>query len=211
MFDQTITDFRDLDFSYNDNSIWFDYAALSYSAPEKVAYEYRLRPIDSEWIPTDLRSARYAGLPAGDYTFEVRGRNNDGNWSEHPAKLAFTIRPPVYSTWWFRLILLAGFLAVAFVCNYYRVNKQVELERMRVRIASDLRRCRGVAHRDCPTDRLLASVVHPRQYPHALAEYWETSRRIVTHGRHRLVDRARNDTVGDLTDRMQDYARNILT
>ncbi len=213
VFDQTITDFRDLDFSFRDNSLWFDYIALSFSAPEKVAYEYRLRPIDTEWIPTDLRSARYAGLPNGDYIFEVRARNNDGNWSVQPATLAFTIRPPFYSTWWFRLILLAGFFgAVAFVYNYYKVNKQVELERMRVRIASDLHDDVGASLTEIAlqTDFLQAYPI-PDNIKSPLQQIGETSRRIVTTMDDIVwsID-ARNDTVGDLTDRMQDYARNTL-
>jgi len=214
VFDQTITDFRDLDFGFRDNSLWFDYTALSYSAPEKITYEYRLRPIDTEWIPTDLRSARYAGLPAGDYIFEVRARNNDGNWSEQPARLAFTIRPPFYSTWWFRLILVAAFLgAVAFVYNYYKVNKQVDLERMRVRIASDLHDDVGASLTEIAlqTDFLQAYSL-PDNIKAPLKQIGETSRRIVTTMDDIVwsID-ARNDTVGDLTDRMQDYARNTLT
>lgn len=214
VFDQTITDFRDFYLSYNDNSLWFDYTALSFSAPENITYEYRLRPIDTEWIPTDLRSARYAGLAAGDYIFEVRARNNDGSWSEQPAKLVFTITPPYYAAWWFRLILLATFMgSVAFVYNYYKVNKQVDLERIRVRIASDLHDDVGASLTEIAlqTDFLQASPI-PDTIKAPLKQIGETSRRIVTTMDDIVwsID-ARNDTVGDLTDRMQDYAKNTLT
>jgi ligand-binding sensor domain-containing protein/signal transduction histidine kinase len=214
IFDQTIMDPMNLELSFRDNSLWFDYTALSYSAPDKVIFEYRLLPIDKEWIVTDFRSVRYAGLSAGDYIFEVRARSNDGNWSEQPARLRFTIQPPFYSSWWFRSILLFGFIGLmAFLYNYYRVNKQVDLERMRVRIASDLHDDVGASLTEIAlqTDFLQAYPI-PESIKAPLQQIGETSRKIVTTMDDIVwsID-ARNDTVGDLTDRMQDYARTMLT
>ena len=214
VFDQVVTDLDDVSLGFRDNSLWFDYTALSYSAPEKLTYEYRLHPIDSEWLPTDQKSVRYAGLPSGDYIFEVRARSNDGQWSEQPAVLDFTIRPPFYSTWWFRLILIVSFIGlIAFLYNYYRVNKQVDLERMRVRIASDLHDDVGASLTEIAlqTDFLQAYPI-PDSLKYPLQQIGETSRRIVTTMDDIVwsID-ARNDTVGDLTDRMQDYARNLLS
>lgn len=214
IFDQTITDPMNLDLSFRDNSLWFDYTALSYSAPDKIIFEYRLLPIDKEWILTDMRSVRYAGLSAGDYVFEVRARSNDGNWSEQPARLRFTIQPPFYASWWFRSILFVGFMALmTFLYNYYRVNKQVDLERMRVRIASDLHDDVGASLTEIAlqTDFLQAYPI-PETIKAPLQQIGETSRKIVTTMDDIVwsID-ARNDTIGDLTDRMQDYARTVLT
>jgi ligand-binding sensor domain-containing protein/signal transduction histidine kinase len=213
IFDQTITDPMNLDLSFRDNSLWFDYTALSYSAPDKIIFEYRLLPIDTEWILTDLRSVRYAGLAAGDYVFEVRARSNDGNWSEQPARLRFTIQPPFYASWWFRSLLVVGFLSLmAFLYTYYRVNKQVDLERMRVRIASDLHDDVGASLTEIAlqTDFLQAYPI-PDSIKAPLQHIGETSRKIVTTMDDIVwsID-ARNDTIGDLTDRMQDYARTVL-
>lgn len=84
----------------------FDYAALSFSAPGKVRFRYKLDGFDHAWIDAGTqRSAWYTNLPPGHYTFEVMATNNDGLWSAQPASLAFQLRPWFYQTIWFYLLL----------------------------------------------------------------------------------------------------------
>jgi signal transduction histidine kinase/ligand-binding sensor domain-containing protein len=91
-----------------------DYAALSFAAPGKVRFRYKLDGFDHAWIAAgSQRSAYYTNLPPGRYTFLVTACNNDGVWSASPASFAFRLRPYFYQTLWFYLLLIlaAGLLA----------------------------------------------------------------------------------------------------
>jgi ligand-binding sensor domain-containing protein len=213
VFDRSITDFSQLKLSSKDNSLWFDFTGINLTAPSKMLYEYRLIPVDEQWITTEERSIRYASLSPGDYQFEVRARNNDGIWSEEPAVVAFRIPPPFYLTWWFALFLVSVMVGiVVFIYRFYSVNKQVELERMRVRIASDLHDDVGASLTEIAlqTDFLQSSAI-PETIKGSLKQIGETSRRVVTTMDDIVwsID-ARNDKVGDLIDRMRDYATRVL-
>lgn len=81
------------------NNITIDFVALSYQSPQKNKYSYKLEGWDEKWIETENgTSAYYSNLPAGDYTFMVRGSNNDGLWSAHTTALRFEVAPPFYLT-----------------------------------------------------------------------------------------------------------------
>lgn len=84
-----------------------DFHALTFVAPEKTRYRYRLVNYDDHWndISGD-RTITYANIPAGKYTFEVLAANNDGIWTESPARATITIPPLFYEQVWFYLALL---------------------------------------------------------------------------------------------------------
>jgi ligand-binding sensor domain-containing protein len=87
------------------------YTALSYIAPEKVLFKYRLQGIDDGWVDAGQRRfAHYASLPPGSYRFQVIACNNDGIWNEAGAAYAFRLLPHFYQTRWFPVLLL-GLLA----------------------------------------------------------------------------------------------------
>jgi signal transduction histidine kinase len=92
----------------------FQYAGLSFMAPAKVQYRYRLQGFDREWIEAgDHRAAFYTNLQPGRYVFHVAARNNDGVWSESDATMSLRVRPFFWQTLWFYalLVLLLGGLA----------------------------------------------------------------------------------------------------
>ena len=95
----------------------FDYAGLSFVAPQKVRYRYMLQGFDRGWTEAGVRrAAYYTNIPPGRYTFRVQAANNDGVWSTTGAELNFELRPHFYQTLWFYLLLLAaGTGAVVFV------------------------------------------------------------------------------------------------
>ncbi len=67
----------------------FDYAGLSFVAPQKVRYRYMLEGFDHDWTDAGARrTAYYTNIPPGHYTFRVQAANNDGVWNMQGASLA---------------------------------------------------------------------------------------------------------------------------
>jgi signal transduction histidine kinase/ligand-binding sensor domain-containing protein len=86
----------------------FDYAGLSFVAPQKVRYRFILEGFDHEWTEAGVRrAAYYTNIPPGRYTFHVQAANNDGLWNTTGAALSFELRPHFYQTIWFYLMLAA--------------------------------------------------------------------------------------------------------
>lgn len=93
----------------------FDYAGLSFVAPQKVEYRYQLVGFDPGWVDAGTRrTAYYTNLPHGRYTFRVMARNNDGVWSRQAATVALTVEPHMYQTVWFRLLLALALIGLAY-------------------------------------------------------------------------------------------------
>ncbi len=87
----------------------FDYAGLSFIAPQKVRYRYMLQGFDHDWTEAgSRRSAYYTNILPGRYTFRVQAENNDGVWNAAGAALGFELRPHFYQTLWFYALLLAA-------------------------------------------------------------------------------------------------------
>ena len=85
---------------FENNSISFEYLALSFRNTEQNQYRYKMEGYDEDWIDAGTRRfASYTNLPIGSYTFRVLGSNNDGIWNEEGASYKLTILPPWYRTY----------------------------------------------------------------------------------------------------------------
>lgn len=127
-----------------------EYTGLSLASPRNVAFKYRLRGLDPEWVEAGPRRvAYYNHLPPGDYHFEVMACNNDGVWSQEAAGLVFTVLPHVWETTWFRLVCLAtgtaGLVGAGWGIARRRARRRLArmeqaaaIERERARIARDM-------------------------------------------------------------------------
>jgi signal transduction histidine kinase/ligand-binding sensor domain-containing protein len=100
-----------------------DYAALSFVAPEKVLFRYKLEGHDPDWQNVGARrQAFYNDLPPGNYRFRVAACNNSGVWNEAGTFLDFSIAPAYYQTTWFRISGVAVFLVLLW--GIYRLRVQ---------------------------------------------------------------------------------------
>jgi ligand-binding sensor domain-containing protein/signal transduction histidine kinase len=105
--------------SYRDNFISFEYAALDFNSPGKNQYAYQLVGVDKNWVYAGTRRyASYANLPGGSFTFQVKASNNDGVWSEQATTLHIHVTPPFWQTWWFFGII--GLIVVGGSISGYR-------------------------------------------------------------------------------------------
>lgn len=118
--------------------LMFSFASMPVAYPEEVAYEVRLDGLDTLWRAADGPTATYHRLPPGQYTMQVRASRRGSRVHSDASAVAFAVRPPYWSTFWFRggvLLLLVG-LGVG--AHRLRVAHLLAIERTRRRIADDL-------------------------------------------------------------------------
>ncbi len=87
------------------------YTALSFVAPARVRFKYRLVGFDRDWVDAaGRRVAYYTNIRQGSYGFQVIAQNNDGVWNQQSADLAFYLAPQFYQTTLFYSALAAALL-----------------------------------------------------------------------------------------------------
>ncbi|HKY55133.1 MAG TPA: two-component regulator propeller domain-containing protein, partial [Anaerolineales bacterium] len=111
--DTSVETAREVTLEWPQNSLEFEFAALSYNQPNKNHYAYMLEGFDTNWhfIGTK-RSGRYTNLPGGKYTLLLKATNSDGVWTETPAQLNVIVIPPYWQTVWFRALLSVAIVTV---------------------------------------------------------------------------------------------------
>ena len=122
--DTSIVEIKNITISYKENFFSFDYAALDYTNPTKNQYAYMLDGIDDDWNNVgNQMTANYTNIEPGEYTFKVKGSNNDGIWNGNGASVKLSITPPWWQTWWFKS---CGILLIFMTVGYgfkKRINK----------------------------------------------------------------------------------------
>jgi ligand-binding sensor domain-containing protein/signal transduction histidine kinase len=119
-----------------EGNLEFHYAGLSYIAPLKIQYRYRLEGYEKDWVDAGTRRAAfYTNLKPGRYAFQVQACNEDGVWSTRGAYFAVELKPHYYQTAWF--YLLSGLAAAAGLAGAYQARvrryreKQAALQQAR--------------------------------------------------------------------------------
>ncbi len=204
----------------------FRYTGLSFTAPEKVRFKYRLEGLESEWEDAGRRrSADYRYLPPGDYAFRVIACNNDGVWNPQGATLALTIRPQFWQTWWFRLS--AGGAAAAGVGGLVllgtrrrlrrkleRLERQRAVERERARIAQDIHDDLGASLTRITllSQSARGELDHPEQAATDLDRIYRTAREL-TRAMDEIVwaVNPRHDTLDSLATYLGRFAQEFLS
>ncbi len=119
LLEKSIAETDSVTLSYEDHVFTFEYVALNYDLPEKNRYAYIMEGFEKEWNHVDTRRfATYTNVPPGNYTFRVKGSNNDGIWNHTGHSLKIIVPYPFWMTWWFAVLaVLSVFSTVLF---FYR-------------------------------------------------------------------------------------------
>ena len=122
--EKSISVIEEIQLSYKQNFISFDFSSMDYNNPEKNQYAYKLEGFDKEWTYCGNRHyANYTNVSGGDYVFRVKGTNSDGIWNEEGTSVKIKIIPPFWNTWWFRVILGIFIILLIYIFYKMRVNR----------------------------------------------------------------------------------------
>jgi signal transduction histidine kinase/ligand-binding sensor domain-containing protein len=100
------------------------YTAPSFVSPASIVFKYILEGFDQDWVEVGTRrTAYFTNIPAGEYTFRVAARNEDGVSSTEAASFSLIVHPPFWLTWWFQSIIVFLFLSVGPAIYFRRVTQ----------------------------------------------------------------------------------------
>jgi signal transduction histidine kinase/ligand-binding sensor domain-containing protein len=116
---KSITYADEITLTHKENVITFEFASLIYNDPKQNQHAYKMEGFDQDWVYCGTRrSATYTNLDPGEYTFRVKGSNNDGLWNEEGTSIKLKISPPWHKTVLFKGLIGLG--ALAGLGSFYR-------------------------------------------------------------------------------------------
>ena len=193
--------------TYKQNFFSFEFAALDFILPSKVRYFYRMKGIDTEWIDAgNRRYASYTNISPGSYTFQARALTRKGNESSNTISIDIIVKPPYWRSWWFRTSAILTILLILLGLHQFRIQRLLAIEKLRIRIASDLHDDIGSAlTRISIISEQIQNTKDSNRIRLLSKKIGTTSREIITTMSDIIwsID-SRNDNLSDLIDRMHD-------
>ena len=127
---RSITTTNKIELSHKQSTFNFDFAALSYSAPNNLQYAYKIEGLENNWTSLkDDRSIYFTNLSPGTYKLSIRSTNSSGEWMDNQKLIDIIILPP----WWqshmayfgYSLFLLGLiFLGISYNNRRHRIQNQ---------------------------------------------------------------------------------------
>lgn len=112
-----------------ERSVTVYFAALDYTAPERISYAFRLLSSSSKDEPWHhvghSRSATLLDLSPGTYQLEIQSTNADGVWQEQIRTLTIIVEPTFWESVWGRLLLLLIVVVIigGIAYTYYYIQR----------------------------------------------------------------------------------------
>jgi signal transduction histidine kinase/DNA-binding response OmpR family regulator len=133
---KSLIESEEIELNFDDKVFSFEFAALDFHAPNKNKYAYIMEGFDKDWtyIDANYRLVTYTNLDPGEYTFRVRGSNNDGIWNEAGTSIKIIILPPWWQTNWAYLIyilLIGSIIYFTWKAQLKRIRTKHEYEMSR--------------------------------------------------------------------------------
>ncbi|MEO6456273.1 MAG: triple tyrosine motif-containing protein, partial [Ginsengibacter sp.] len=108
------------------NSLHFEFSSPFFEHHNSIVYSYLLKGYDEKWSNWTKRTEKdYTNLPAGNYSFMVKAKNNLGNESEITTYVV-NVLPPWYKTYLAYFVYAALFIAFNYL--FFRRLKRIFLQ-----------------------------------------------------------------------------------
>ncbi len=136
---ESITQLKQLNLSWRDYVVSFDFAALDFTASNKLQYQWKLEGFDENWMNGGTRrTATYTNLSGGDYVLKVKATNADGVWTEESLNLKINVTPPFYRTYWFLALMALVFGFITWLIYRNRINQLRTINEAQTRFSQQL-------------------------------------------------------------------------
>lgn len=117
---------EEIKLKYLENSFNVSFSIQDYSFNERAEFAYMLKGLADAWYNIkDQNNITFRNLPPGEYQLLIKTRIRNQEWSEKISQLGITVTPPIWLTWWAKLIyaiIAIGIMYLATVIYKRKLN-----------------------------------------------------------------------------------------
>ncbi len=197
-----------------DHLLSFTFGLSDYSNVEGCSFYYKIKGLHNDWVSLGNQNVlRIDGLPADNYEIQVMGFNKRGIRSSNTLTYQLEIIQVFYKTWWFYVLLAMALVLLVYGYFKWRIQNINQKLKLRTQIASNLHDEVGslLTSIIISTDGAIYGATTLEEKDQKLERISSLSREATNTMSDVLwsID-ARNDFVGNLTDRMREQAETML-
>jgi ligand-binding sensor domain-containing protein len=197
---------------YTNRNLRIQFALPDYTRSEQNIYAYMLEGFNKDWVQLGNQSfINFTALPPGNYNLLIKGAGVSGEWTKNPMLVHISVDEVFYKKWWFITLAMLGMGLIFFAIFRMRIQQIRQMADMRVKIASDLHDEVGSVLTRVAMQAELVRLMPSGDKSIILNTITESCRAAMANMRDVIwsID-ARNDSVGNLTDRMNGNIRQML-
>ena len=125
---------------HTSNNIKINFTSSSFKNTLGLEYQYLLKGLNDDWVSSSVSEANFSSLPPGDYSFFVKTKTPNSDWSKEKT-VSFFIEKPYWQTYWFygitfSLFFLAGVLFFYAIVKEFKRRNDVQKKLMQSQLTA---------------------------------------------------------------------------
>ena len=119
---------QNVELSHAQNSFGLTFNVQNYSLVNQVEYVYMLKGLENSWYTVnENNSVTFRNIPPGKYEFLIKARVHNQEWPEEATSLTIRVNPPLWLTWWAKLIYILVSISIIYLI-LHAYKKKLNLE-----------------------------------------------------------------------------------
>ena len=119
---------REVELTHEQNTFSLTFNVQNYSFVNQMDYTYMLKGLENSWYTVnENNSVTFRNIPPGKYEFLIKARIHNQEWLEKATSLIIRINPPMWLTWWAKLIYILISISIIYLI-VHAYKKKIDLE-----------------------------------------------------------------------------------
>ena len=213
VYNRRLDELRQLTVFAHQKGMSFSFALPVGQRPSSSRIRVKLDGFDEDWQELlNERTVRYNNIPAGHYRLLVQGAGANGNYGDRMFSLDVHVRQYVIERLWFQALLILIFAGLITFMLQSKLRERLRNERLRTQLSSDIHdEVSGLLAGITLQAELLKSRTDDEKLRQRLHTVGEAGRSAMSKMSDVIwsID-SRRDTIGNLLQRMQEHADEVL-
>ena len=196
-----------------EKSVAISFALPAGQLPSSSQFRYRLEGFNDDWVPlVNERTIRFNNLRSGRYQLRIQGAGANGNYGERELQLSLNVRQYLVERRWFQILCVLAFAGLIFYILQAKLRERLRNEQLRTQLSADIHdEVSGLLAGITLQAELLKNKTEDEKLQARLHTVGEAGRSAMSKMSDVIwsID-SRRDTIGNLLQRMQEHADEVL-